>query len=87
MGMQCYRKGVGLRFHTFGLEWFPDKYIFYVDGYKYYEVTDGISDIEEYMILSMEYPGKREEILKTIFPDVFMVDYVKGYQKTKGYWE
>ena len=83
--MQHYRKGVGLRFHTFGLEWFPDKYIFYVDGYKYYEVTDGISDIEEYMILSMEYPGKKEEILKTIFPDVFMVHPVKVYQKTKDY--
>nr|WP_262921898.1 glycoside hydrolase family 16 protein [Arenibacter sp. A80] len=85
--MQSYSKGVSLGFHTFGLEWFPDKYIFYVDGHKYYEVTAGISNIEEYMILSMEYPGKREEILKTIFPDVFMVDYVKGYQKTKGYWE
>lgn len=84
-GMQSYRKGVSLGFHTFGLEWFPDKYIFYVDGYKYYEVSVGISNIEEYMILSMEYPGKKEEILKTIFPDVFMVDYVKVYQKTKGY--
>jgi|TARA_R110001606_G_scaffold171633_2_gene317336 beta-glucanase (GH16 family) len=84
-GMQSYRRGVSLGFHTFGLEWFPDKYIFYVDGYKYYEVTAGISNIEEYMILSMEYPGKREEILKTIFPDVFMVDYVKVYQKEEGY--
>jgi hypothetical protein len=56
-----------------------------VDGYKYYEVTSGISNIEEYMILSMEYPGKKEEILKTIFPDVFMVDYVKVYQKEEGY--
>ncbi|WP_157943689.1 MULTISPECIES: family 16 glycosylhydrolase [Arenibacter] len=84
-GMQSYRRGVSLGFHTFGLEWFPDKYIFYVDGLKYYEVTTGISNIEEYMILSMEYPGKKEEILKTIFPDVFMVDYVKVYQKKEGY--
>jgi len=84
-GLQSYRRGVSLGFHTFGLEWFPDKYIFYVDGYKYYEVTNGISNIEQYIILSMEYPGKREEILKTIFPDVFMVDYVKVYQKKEGY--
>jgi len=30
-------------------------------------------------------PQKKEEILKTIFPDVFMVDYVKVYQKEEGY--
>lgn len=80
-GYQSYLKGLGRGFHTFALEWFPDKYIFYVDGYKFYEITKGISNIEEYMILSMEYPGKIEEIAKSIFPDVFVVDYVKVYQK------
>lgn len=33
------------------------------------------------MILSMEYPGKIEDIAKSIFPDVFGVDYMKVYQK------
>lgn len=80
-GYQSYLKGLGKGFHTFALEWFPDKYIFYVDGYKFYEITQGISNIDEYMILSMEYPGKKEEIAKSIFPDVFVVDYVKVYQK------
>jgi beta-glucanase (GH16 family) len=80
-GMQSYLKGVGEGFHTFGLEWLPDKYIFYVDGYKFYEVTTGISNIDEYMILSMEYPGKKEEIAKSVFPDVFIVDYVRFYKK------
>lgn len=80
-GMQSYLKGLGEGFHTFGLEWLPDRYIFYVDGYKFYEVTAGISNIEEYMILSMEYPSKKEEIAKSIFPDVFVVDYVKFYKK------
>ncbi len=80
-GMQSYLEGVGEGFHTFALEWLPDRYVFYVDGYKFYEVTKGISHIEEYMILSMEYPGKTEEISKTVFPDVFLVDYVKVYQK------
>jgi beta-glucanase (GH16 family) len=82
-GMQSYLKGVGDGFHTFALEWLPDKYIFYVDGLKFYEVTKGLSHIEEYMILSMEYPGKKEEIAKTVFPDVFVVDYVRVYQKPK----
>lgn len=82
-GMQSYLKGVSEGFHTFGLEWTPEKYIFYIDGYKFHEVTQGISQIEEYMILSMEYPSTREEISHTVFPDVFIIDYVKVYQKKR----
>ncbi len=80
-GMQSYLKGVSEGFHTFGLEWLPDKYIFYVDGYKFYEVNEGISNIEEYLILSMEIPSELKEIKKTVFPDEFIVDYVKVYKK------
>lgn len=80
-GYQSYMKGLGEGFHTFALEWLPDKYIFYVDGMKYYEVTKGISNIEEYLILSMEYPNNPMEMTNSIFPDVFLVDYVRVYQK------
>lgn len=80
-GMQSTLKGLGTGFHTFGLEWTPDKYTFFVDGLKFYEVTQGISRIEEYLILSMEYPNNPEEIARTLFPDAFVVDYVKVWQK------
>ncbi|HSH19124.1 MAG TPA: glycoside hydrolase family 16 protein, partial [Draconibacterium sp.] len=80
-GYQSYLKGMGEGFHTFALEWLPDRYIFYVDGFKFYEITKGISNIEEYLILSMEYPNNHEEIAKSVFPDVFLVDYVRVYQK------
>lgn len=80
-GMQSYRKGVGQGFHTFALEWTPEKYVFYVDGYKYYEVTQGLSHIDEYLILSLEIPSKEEEIRNTVFPDVFTVDYVRVFKK------
>jgi beta-glucanase (GH16 family) len=80
-GMQSYRKGVSEGFHTFAVEWTPEKYVFFVDGYKYYEVTTGISNIEEYLILSMEIPSEVKEIKDTVFPDVFTVDYVKVYKK------
>jgi len=79
--MQSYVKGVSEGFHDFALEWTPEKYAFFVDGYKFYEVTNGLSQIEEYLILSMEIPAKAEEIKNTIFPDAFIVDYVKVYQK------
>ena len=48
---------------------------------KFYEVSKGISRISEYMILSMEYPNSTEEIKETIFPDVFMVDWVRVWKK------
>ena len=50
-GMQSYLKGVGEGFHTFALEWTPEKYVFYVDGYAFYELTQGLSHIEPYLIL------------------------------------
>ena len=80
-GMQSYLKGVSNGFHKFGLEWTPEKYIFYVDGYKFYEVTKGISHADEYTILSMEIPNDAKDIEHTVFPDVFIVDYVKVYKK------
>jgi beta-glucanase (GH16 family) len=80
-GMQSYLKGVSEGFHTFALEWTPDKYVFFVDGFRFYEVTTGISHIAEYLILSMETPSEVKEIKDTVFPDVFVVDYVKVYKK------
>lgn len=83
-GMQSYLKGVSEGFHTFGLEWTPEKYVFYVDGYKFYEVTTAISHIDEYLILSMELPSDPKDIKNTVFPDVYTVDYVKVYKKKPG---
>jgi beta-glucanase (GH16 family) len=80
-GMQSYLKGVSKGFHTFALEWTPEKYIFYIDGYKFYEVTKGISHIDEYMILSMEIPSKKNEIQNMVLPDEFVIDYVRYYKK------
>lgn len=57
--------------------------MFLVDGMKFYEVTQGISRIEEYLILSMEIPSKPEEIRNTVFPDEFLVDYVRVYRKRR----
>jgi len=63
------------------LEWTPDKYVFFVDGMPFYEARIGISRIPEYLILSMEYPNNPEELARTLFPDVFVVDWVRVWQK------
>jgi hypothetical protein len=80
-GLLSHVPGVSAGFHTFALEWTPEKYAFFVDGYKYYEVTTAISQIEEYVILSMELPGTKEELTAAVFPDTFVVDYVKVFKK------
>jgi hypothetical protein len=52
-----------------------------VDGYKYHELTTAISHIDEYIILSMELPGTIEGLKDAVFPDVYIIDYVKVYKK------
>ena len=79
--MKSYLKGLSKGFHIYGFEWTAEKYSFFIDGYKFHEETRGISNIEEYMILSMELPGKPESLARTVFPDVFLVDWVKVYKK------
>ena len=68
-------------FHTFALEWTPEKYVFYIDGLKFHEQKQGLSHVDEYMILSMEIPSKLEGIKNACAPDTFKVDYVKVYKK------
>jgi beta-glucanase (GH16 family) len=80
-GLLSRVEGVGEGFHTFALEWTPDKYAFFVDGLKYYEISEAISHIEQYIILSMELPHSKENLNESMFPDVFIIDYVKVYQQ------
>lgn len=76
-----HHEGVSEGFHTFALEWTPEKYIFLIDGLKYYEITEAISHTDEYMILSMELPATMEGMKDATLPDVYVIDYVKVYQK------
>lgn len=80
-GMQSYLEGVSEGFHTFALEWTPEQYIFYVDGYKFYEVKVGISKIDQYIILSMELPNDKNDLKNSLLPDAFIVDYMRVYKK------
>ena len=72
--------GIDRGFHTFAVEWTPEKYAFFVDGLKYHEYRNAISHIDEYVILSFEPCG--EDGLRTAtLPDSFLVDYVRVYKK------
>ena len=73
--------GIDKGFHTFAVEWTPEKYAFFVDGYKYHELRQAISHIDEYIILSFEPTHSKKDLEAATFPDTFAVDYVKVYKK------
>ncbi len=72
-------ESVGEGFHTFALEWTPEKYAFFVDGIKYHEYKEAISHIDESIIFSYE-PCNKESFNRTELPDTFKIDYVKVYK-------
>ena len=74
-------EGIGEGFHTFSVEWTPEKYAFFVDGLKYHEISEAISHIDEYIILSFEPAHNREDLKTATLPDTYIIDYVKVYKK------
>lgn len=73
--------GISKGWHTFGLLWTDQKYIFYVDGKKTWQINKAISKRSEYIILSLEVGKWAGDISKAILPDNFYVDYVRVYKK------
>jgi Glycosyl hydrolases family 16 len=85
--------GVDLRegWHTFGLQWSPDKLTYYLDGQAVWSTTNGISTADgEALVLSVEYqrgPGDVWNINKDVLndaallPNRFLVDYVRVYER------
>lgn len=76
-----YLEGLSEGFHTYALEWTPEKYAFYIDGLKFHEVKEGLSHVDQYMILNMNLPRTLEKLKKACAPDTFIVDYVRVYKK------
>lgn len=72
--------GVMSGWHTFGVWWKPDEYIFYVDGKKSWSTkAGGVCQVPEYILLSDEVGTWAGDIKKAKLPDQFMVDYVRVY--------
>jgi beta-glucanase (GH16 family) len=76
-------------FHTFGLDWSPTGYIFYVDGKESWRVSGPVSHREEFILVSTECMGYRRggpapELKNAKLPDYFTVDYVRVYDDVSG---
>lgn len=78
-------------FHTYAVEWFPDRLDFFVDGKKYFSYANEQSgpeawpfDQPEYLILNTAIGGSwggQQGIDDSIFPQQFAIDYVRIYQR------
>jgi len=87
------RPGIRRGWHTYTLEWFPDEYVFYVDGQETWRTSlGGVSRVPQYVKLSGEidttdgpssiwWANKPDPKL---FPDKFVIDWVRVYEHVPG---
>jgi beta-glucanase (GH16 family) len=79
-GVQIPVNGIDTGYHTFGLLWTDSTYKFYIDGYKTWDTTFGLSKRTEYIILSTELTGFGGSPSQGSYPDSVVSDYVRVYQ-------
>lgn len=72
--------GVDQGFHTFGLLWTPDEYVFFVDGQETWRTTEAVSQIPQYLILSVELSGWGGDVALATLPDEIVFDHVRVFQ-------
>jgi beta-glucanase (GH16 family) len=76
--------GVSEGFHTFGLLWTPDEYVFDVDGKDTWRTSaGGVSQVPEYVKVTEEIGTWGGDIKKASLPDFFVVDYVRVYDMSE----
>jgi len=88
---EVYCKGAEGEFHTYGMEWTPDYFQFYVDGKKtlYYKnpgtgVVDWPYDAPFYVIFNLAWGGSwggAQGVNESALPVTMEVDYVRVFQK------
>lgn len=89
VGRQFRPSGIREGFHTFAMDWFPEMYVFYIDGKETFRSTGGgVCNQKGYVKVTgeistepwainnywSEHPGK------AVYPDSFIVDYVRVYE-------
>jgi len=83
-GFKANVPGVMKGFHTFGLLWTPDQYVFYVDGRETWRTrAGGVCRVPLYILLSDEIGKWAGDITEAKLPDRFLVDYVRVYDMVK----
>ena len=70
------------RFVTWGFEWTPDQYAWFVDGKEVWRTAVSISKVPQYIILSTKAsPWERALLPLDKLPDTNSFDYVRVYRR------
>ena len=84
-GKQFVIPGLSWGWHTFGLYWTPEEYVFYVDGVETWRTNaGGVSQVPAYVKLTDEVGDWAGDIHEARLPDYFLVDYVRVYDYEGG---
>ena len=74
--------------HRFAVDWSRDGYTFYTDGEIVHRVTDVVSDVEQFILVSTECMGYRKNppapdprLEQITLPEFFEVDYVRVFDE------
>ena len=70
-------------YHVFSVEWTPTEYVFRIDGKETLRTTAGVSQTEEYLILSLLVANYEANKLPSpeSLPQTMSVDWVRVWQK------
>jgi len=81
--------GIREGFHTYSLEWYPEMYVFFVDGIETWRTTGGgVCNNAGYVKVTGEISTEEWAVnsywsndpSQAVFPDSFLVDYVRVYE-------
>lgn len=69
-------------YHVFSVEWTPTTYVFRIDGRELFRTSEGVSRVEEYLILSLlTSDWEVGRLNRKLLPTTMNVDWVRVWQK------
>jgi beta-glucanase (GH16 family) len=71
------------RYHVFSVEWSPDGYVFRVDGRETFRTSEGVSGVDQYLVLSMlSSDWELGKLDKSALPSSMDVDWVRVWERS-----
>ena len=69
-------------YHVFSVQWSPKGYTFRVDGIRTRRITEGVSKVPEFLVLSMLSSGwEVDKLNRKSLPNATQVDWVRYWQR------
>ncbi len=81
-GSRIRRQEMSDKFHVYGLLWTPTEYVFYINGIETGRIEQSVSQVNEYIVLSLlSSSWERGRLPLNALPESMIVDYVRVYSR------